>query len=95
MQEACWALGALVNAYALFMHLRRHRRVSGGVVLAAAMLTLQAIVHPSVEQVIAQQYEMEEDESADEEIPSLPKQIRQHAERAEGPSTLLVKGASE
>ena len=68
---------------ALFVHLRRHKRVTGGVVLAAAMLTLQAIVHPAAGQVIGQEFREEvEDEEPEGSAPaSLESQMRRQAKR--------------
>ncbi len=59
------SVGGIALLCALVSHLRRHKRVGGGIVLAAAMLTLQAIVHPPSQQVIAQQTE-EKDELGSE-----------------------------
>ncbi len=78
----CLGIGGLVLLCALSSHLRQHRRSSGGIVLAAVMLSFQAIVHPPSEQAIAQQSEQEdEQEVEDEETMSLKRQVRRHAER--------------
>ena len=75
-------IGGLALLYTLFAYVRRHRRVSGGFVLAAAMLTLQAIFHPPNEQLIAQQMDEEDDQdSAQSELLSLRDQIHRQAKR--------------
>lgn len=76
------SIGGFALLYALFAHLRRNRRVSGGIVLAAAMLTLEAIVHPPIEQVIAQQLDESDEHVLEEgESSSLENQIRRQAKR--------------
>lgn len=78
----CLGIGGLVLLCSLSSHLRQHRRTSSGIVLAAVMLSFQAIVHPPSEQAIAQQFEQDaEQEVEDEETMSLKRQARRHAER--------------
>ena len=77
----CLGVGGLALLYALFIHLRNNRRVSGGFVLAAAMLTIQAIIHPSAEQVITQQLNEESEGEESENPASLEKQMLRQAKR--------------
>jgi hypothetical protein len=79
----CCGIGGLVLLSAIFVHLRKNLRISGGIVLAAAMLTLQAIFQPSAEQTIALQLsdDTHEVESEDGDSLSLKSQMRHHAKR--------------
>ena len=80
--RTCLVLGVLVFLCALFVHLRKHKRVTGGVVLAAALLNLQALVHPAAGQVIVQEFREEAEDGDAEDAPaSLESQMRRQARR--------------
>lgn len=74
-------IGSAALLYTLFAHFRRYRRVSGGFVLAAAMLTLQAIFHPAAEQVIVQQTDDKDEQDSELSGLSLEEQILRQAKR--------------
>ena len=80
--STCLGTLGLALLCVIFVHLRKNKRVSGGVVLAAAMLTFQAIINPPTQQFIAQ---LEEDQQKEETDPvteaSLESQIRRQAKR--------------
>jgi hypothetical protein len=77
----CLGVGGCSLLYAIVVHLRKNIRVSGGIVLSAAMLGLQAVFHPPAGQVMTQQLDegTEDDESGDADNPSLETQIRRQA----------------
>ncbi len=80
--RVCLSGGGLALLYALIAHFLRNKRVSGGIVLAAAMLTLQAIVNSPIEHVIAQQLDEESEEGTDDGEQSLLEyQMQRHATR--------------
>ncbi len=91
----CLGIGGLALLCAFSSHLRQHQRRSTGIVLAAVMLSFQAIVHPPSEQAIAQQFEQEDEQEVEDEEPiSLKRQARRHAKRirsGQHPTSLALR----
>ena len=81
--RVCLWIGGLALLCAVFVHLRKNRRVGGGVVLAAVMLSLQAVIQPSAGQMIAKRFEedAEGEETEESGEPSLETQILRHGRR--------------
>ena len=81
--RVCLWCGGVTLLCAVFVHLRKNRRIGGGVVLAAVMLSLQAVIQPSAGQMIAKRFEEDDEGKEAEEAgePSLETQILRHGRR--------------